>query len=306
MTVELPPGLLALGDRGPSWEGWLSDLPGTVDGLVRDWSLVPDGAAMHGECALALPVRTDEGRPAVLKVTWPHWEAEHEHLALQHWHGNGSVELVRADPRRLALLLERLRPVDLGSVGVDEACAVVGGLYPRLHRPAVPQLRRLSAVVASWTERLAALDDVPAPRRLVDRAVALGRELAADPATDGRLVHTDLHYANVLAADREPWLAIDPKPLSGDPHAEPAPLLWNRWDEAVGTGDLRAALRRRVDVVCEVAGLDDVRVQHWAVVRVLASVLWTVEDARAQRRGLTAADRESITRSVAVAKAVQD
>lgn len=305
MTVELPAGLLTLGGRDASWTTWLAELPRLAQGLLDDWSLTSDGAAMHGECALALPVRTAEGRTAVLKVTWPHWEAEHEHLALRHWHGAGAVELLRADPRRLALLLERLHPVDLTGIPVDDACTVIGGLYPRLHRPAVPQLRRLSDVVGSWTERLAALDDVPAPRRLIDRAVGLGRDLAADPATDGRLVHADLHFGNVLAADREPWLAIDPKPLSGDPHAEVAPLMWNRWDEAVDTGDVRGALRRRVDVVCEVAGLDDRRVREWTVVRAMATVLWSVEDARAQHRGLTAADRDGATRAVTVAKAVQ-
>jgi streptomycin 6-kinase len=55
------------------------------------------------------------------------------------------------------------------------------------------------------------------------------RDLLADPATTGTLVHGDLHYANVLAGDREAWLTIDPKPVSGDPHFEPAPMLWNRF-----------------------------------------------------------------------------
>ena len=38
----------------------------------------------------------------------------------------------------------------------------------------------------------------------------------------------------MLAADREPWLTIAPKPLNGDPHYELAPMLWNRWDELAG------------------------------------------------------------------------
>ena len=59
----------------------------------------------------------------------------------------------------------------------------------------------------------------------------------SDDASTGTMTHGDLHYANVLAADREPWLVIDPKPMSGDPHYEPAPLLWNRWDEL--DGDIR-------------------------------------------------------------------
>ncbi|MFI5426222.1 aminoglycoside phosphotransferase family protein [Aeromicrobium sp. UC242_57] len=78
------------------------------------------------------------------------------------------------------------------------------------------------------------------PRRIVEQAIRLGRSFVDDPDSVGRLIHADLHYENVLAAERAPWLAIDPKPVSGDPHYEVAPLLWNRWDEAVATGDVRA------------------------------------------------------------------
>ena len=62
---------------------------------------------------------------------------------------------------------------------------------------------------------------------LVEHAAAVARHLLDDPATDGTLVHLDLHAGNVLAGEREPWLVIDPKAVSGDPHAEPAPVLWN-------------------------------------------------------------------------------
>ena len=68
----------------------------------------------------------------------------------------------------------------------------------------------------------------------MEQAVSLGRDFVADPASVGTLIHGDLHYENVLAGDREPWLVIDPKPTSGDPHYEVAPLLWNRWDELRG------------------------------------------------------------------------
>lgn len=79
------------------------------------------------------------------------------------------------------------------------------------------------------------------------------------------MIHTDLHDENVLAADREPWLAIDPKPLSGDPHYEPAPMLWNRWTEAVATGDVRSAVRRRFHTLVDVAasGPADTATRDW-------------------------------------------
>lgn len=143
------------------------------------------------------------------------------------------------------------------------------------------------------------------PRRLVEQAVARGREFVADPASTGRLIHGDLHYANVLAGDREPWLVIDPKPTSGDPHYEVGPLLGNRWPEVGRSGSVRDGVRRRFHTVVDEAGLDEDRARHWVIVRAMCSALWAVEDARAMSRVLDAAEREWITVLVTVAKAVQ-
>lgn len=301
---SIPPGLAAAGARGPAWADWLDRLPRLLTGVLADWTLTPDGAATHGRCALVVPVRTADGVPAALKLTFPHDEAATEHLALRRWGGNAAVTLLRADPHRFALLLERLGPGDLGDLRADEAVAVVAGLYPRLHVPALPQTPRLSQRLAVWADRMAALPNgAPVPRRYVEQAVALARALAADPATDARLLHGDLHDENVLAGRRAPWLAIDPKPLAGDPHWEPAPLLWNRWQEAVVSGDLRGALRRRLAVACEVGGLDPDRARDLTVVRVMVNALWELEDAATLDRE---PDRDWLTRQVAVAKAVQD
>ena len=84
----------------------------------------------------------------------------------------------------------------------------------------------------------------------------------------------------MLAADREPWLAIDPKPMSGDPHYEPAPLLWNRWDEL--EGDIRGGVRRRFHAVIDAAGLEEDRARDWVVVRMVLNAHWSIRSGRAQ------------------------
>jgi streptomycin 6-kinase len=301
--VKLPVTFDAFRARGSSWATWLDALPALVDALLADWQLSADGEPTHGFCALVLPVRTPSGRPAMLKLGWPHPEAEHEHLALKRWAGNGAVEVLRADPRRFALLLERLHAEDLGDLWDVEACELVAGLYGRLHVPALPQLRSLSESLDRATGELAQLPrDAPLPRRLVDQAFALGRGFVTDPATDGTLIHGDLHYANVLAADREPWLVIDPKPQSGDPHYELAPMLWNRFDELAG--DVRDGVRRRFHTLVDVAGLDEHRARDWVVVRMLHNALGRLADPPGVRR-ITPTD-DYLTMCVAIAKAVQE
>ncbi len=303
--IAVPAGLRALPGFGAPWVDWLDALPRTTADLVAEWELTPDGEPMSGRCSMVVPVRTAQGRPAVLKVGWPHEEARHEGLVLQHWRGDGAVQLLRADPHRWALLLERAHRRDLTDLDDAAACEVVGGLLARLHRPAPPQLAALSAAVARWADGLAALPrSAPVPHRMVAQAVTLARAFAADPATDGTAVHTDAHYENVLAADREPWLVIDPKPLSGDPHYEVAPLLWNRWAEVADSP--RAGLQRRLDAAVDALGLDRDRARDWVVVRELCNALWVLQDADRFDRPLSAADHEELTRVVTIVKAVQD
>jgi streptomycin 6-kinase len=300
VTIDLPVDVLAMRDRGDDWAAWVDRLPALARDLLDEWDLTVDGALMNGFCSLVVPVLTPDGQRAVLKL---HTDADadesdFEHLALQRWHGNGAVLLLRADPRRQAMLLERLHPRDLATIGDLEACDVVAGLYGRIHVAALPQLRTITSYVERWTADLEALPhDVPIPRRMREQCAALTRDLVTDPASVGRIIHGDLHHHNVLAADREPWLVIDPKPMSGDPHYEPAPMLWNRWD-VIAAGDVRTNLRRRFHTIIDAAGLDEDRARDWVVVRMVHNMSWAVIDGDP--------DEDYLTRCVAIIKAVQE
>ena len=297
LPFDLPPTFLAAALRSPEWAAWVDRVPRTVRDLIDEWDLVVDGEPMHGWTSLVVPVRA-EGRAAVLKIAWPQEECQHEILALQHWHGNGAVLMLRADPRRNAMLLERLSTRDLTQVGDIDACEIVAGLYGDLHVPAPPQLLTLSSYVRRYSDDLERLPShAPLPRRIVEQAVRLGRDLVDDPATDGTLIHGDLHYENVLAAERAPWLAIDPQPVSGDPHYEVTPLLGNRWDEIVASGDVRDAVRRRFHTVVDAARLDEDRARDWVIVREAHNAMWAIQDGD---------DPDRVTMAIAIIKAVQD
>lgn len=284
-------------EGSPTGDEWLRGLPHLVDDLLDQWELRIDGESMHGVAALVVPVRRTDGSAAVLKLTWPHPEAAHEHLALRHWGGRGAVRLLAANPTRFALLLERLDSGrDLWPEPIDAACAAIGDLLGQLDRPAPPQLPTLSGHVAATSPLLAGGAPGQVPRRFVDQATSLARELTADGAVDARLVHTDLHFRNVLAGQRQPWLAIDPKPLAAEPAYAVAPALWNRWDEALDSRDVRRHLRRRLSVICEHAGLDEARARAWTIVREVHNAAWAAADG----------DRDRITVAVAVIKAMQE
>jgi streptomycin 6-kinase len=299
MPVTLPDGVLGMAERGPDWAAWVEALPDTVSDLMEEWDLEPDGIPMHGFVGLVLPVLTD-GRTAVLKLSFPDDETEHEHLALRRWGGRGAAALLRADPHRRALLIDRLGERKLNEVDVEEACEQVALRYADLHVPASPQFHRLSDVCSRWGEALAGLPRSAAlPQRLVQQAVAQARGLARH--RDNR--RTQVHGDNVLEAPEGKdydgdWVVIDPKPLSGDPHLEPAPMLWNRWDDAVETGDVRDAVRRRFFTIIDTAGLDEDRARDWVVLRLLAFGLQQLEEPTPESDDL-------VTRAVTVAKAVQ-
>lgn len=306
--VEVPAALERNRRLGPGWDAWLDALPGRAAGLLDEWSLRVTGPAQHGAASLVLPVVDEDAQPAVLKISYDGTdETEHEALALQHWGGRGAVRLLRADPRRRALLLEQLHATDLTGLWDLEACEVVAGLYGALDVPAPPQLRTVASYVEEWVAAMAASGhDIPIPRRLVEQTVSLARDLTAPRSERDVLVHHDLHFENVLAADREPWLVIDPQPKAGERAYELEPMLRNRWDELYGHGSVREGVRQRFFTLVDGAGLDEDRARGWVVVRAVVNAHWSVEDARRAGRGLDAEEREHVTRCITIAKAVQE
>jgi streptomycin 6-kinase len=149
----------------------------------------------------------------------PHFEGESEIEGLRFWNGDPAVRLLDANPDLGAMLLERCDPgVALRTVPEPEQDVVIAGLLRRLWRvPAAPHsFRPLSAMMALWRdETLAQAGNWP-DAGLVREGLRLLDELPRSSPSHV-LLATDLHAGNVLRAEREPWLVIDPKPFIGDP-----------------------------------------------------------------------------------------
>jgi streptomycin 6-kinase len=204
----------------------------------------------------------------VLKVQFPDRESEHEAEALRVWDGDGAVRLLEHDPDRRALLLERARPgTHLAEVGLERALDVFVGLLPRLWKPAGPPFRPLAEEAAWWVDDLPERWEEagrPFERELLDAAIDALQGLAA---TQGEqvLVHQDFHALNVLAAQREPWLTIDPKPLAGEREFGIAAIV-----RGTELGHSTRDVLRRLDRLTSELGLDRERARGWALGQTIA------------------------------------
>ncbi|MFI7345076.1 aminoglycoside phosphotransferase family protein [Streptomyces sp. NPDC049936] len=274
--IDVPDGLAAAQAKynGEAGRAFIDGLPELAASFLRRWELRLDGPSMHGWAALVLPVVRRDGVPAVLKLQIADEESEGEPVALRVWDGDGAVRLLDHDPATGTMLLERLDADRMLSHVEDSRAAVlvIARLLAHLTAtPAPPGMRRLGDIARAMLERtpgaLAAIPD-PADRRLVADCAAALREVAGEPGD--RLLHWDLHFENVLASARAPWLAIDPKPLAGDPGFDLLPALDNRYDPA--------ETRWRFDAMTDVLGLDRQRARAWSLARVLQNSLWNVED----------------------------
>jgi streptomycin 6-kinase len=241
--------------------------------VARDWGLTlgdpyPPGAASLCVLRAELP----DGTPAVLKISDPHRESEQEADALERWNGDGAVRLLRRDDERDALLLERCEPGKPLAEGADDPLGILIGLLPRLWKDATG-FRTLAEEAEWWLEEgdLAQM----AQSRQRDAVVSLVRELAP---TQGELVlvHQDLHGDNVLAAEREPWLVIDPKPLAAEREFAVAPIV-----RSGELGHSRREVLYRLDRLCSELGLDRERARGWTIVQTAA---WLEGENSARRR----------------------
>jgi len=270
---------------GEAGRAWIAALPQLTTAIMDSWGLRRDGPSSCGAIALVLPVVQADGSPAMLKLQPIDEETVGEPAALRAWGGDGAVRLLQHDGHSGTMLLERLDADRTLAVVPDDLAAlrILSQLLARLSSVAAPpDVRRLADIAAGMLDRVPqALVRLPAADHpLVRRCAASVRELL--PEAGDRLLHWDLHYDNVLASRpdlprsgaREPWLAIDPKPLAGDPCFELLPALHNRWDDVVASGDVPRAVRRRFDLMTEILGVDRQRALGWTLGRVLQNLLW--------------------------------
>lgn len=300
-NIELPPTLVRNVLSLPRGRAWLDGWPKIAHRYLEEWDLVlelePGVGPWSGQCAVVLPVATADGRPAALKVTAPHAEALPEPDALELWDGNGAVELLESAADDFVLLLERLDgDSSLAGLPLADTTEIWGSILSRLSiapaGPVGPESRwaaipSVAEQAEQWTDTLPQEWETlgrPFDRWLLEYALevcqvhgAVGRRRDQDV-----LVHSDLHYLNILPVLEHPrqFLAIDPKPVLGDAEFAVAPMLWNRISE-LSSADPAAHLRDRCTDLALAARLDPMLARDWSVVREVDNALGYLREGKA-------------------------
>jgi streptomycin 6-kinase len=277
-ALEIPDEVVRmnLSANGAAGRAWLGSLPGLVEELTDRWSLTIGPAFAGGAVGFVAPAERRGGDRLVLKVSFVDEETQHEPDALRHWAGDGAVRLVDAEPARGALLLERLEPGTALGDHPDraEAIGIACSLLRRLWRP-VPDghpfslVRDLASRLADELPGRFVRQDRPFDERLVRTAADLCHDLA-DSSEEAVLANRDFHLWNVLAAEREPWLVIDPKPLVGERAFDTGHLVRTLLPERLDVGSVDAI----VDRLAAELELEPTHVRAWALVRSVDDALW--------------------------------
>ncbi|MEZ4706031.1 MAG: aminoglycoside phosphotransferase family protein [Caldilineaceae bacterium] len=267
---------------------WLDALPALVDECAQRWSLRVQPPFAPLSYNYVLPATRADGSEVVLKLGVPNDELTTEIEALRIFDGRGIVQLLFGDAIRGILLLERVQPGAMLLTVEDDARAteIAADVMQLLWRPAPQQHRfaHFTELIEEMRATLATLSEGvgPFPKKLVETAQALARDLLASPQ-EQMVLHGDFHHYNVLSSGRAatcdvPWLAIDPKGRVGERACEVGALLHNPDLARYTVSELKPLLARRIDILTERLQLPRERLVAWGVVYAMISACWSYEE----------------------------
>lgn len=289
---------------GATGEAWLGQLPTLVAEFEQRWAIRVERAfEPGGVIGFVAPATLADRTPVVFKISIPDRETMHEGAALRLYDGIGAVRLRADDKEKGALLLERCLPGTplLDSPDENAANSIAVSVLRQLWRTRVPPghpFDRATDRAAEWAKTIRrefAELGRPFETDLAAQAASLFKELSTEGGPQV-LLHQDFHHGNILAGQRQPWLAIDPKPLVGDPAFDAGTLLRDRKEALLSDPSPRRRMARRLDQLADECELDRERMRAWALAQGVELGLWS----------LGVGDREGGERDIACASLLAD
>lgn len=276
---------------GDAGRDWLDRLPSIIDEYADRWSLRIDPPLALSYNYVAPATRAD-GTPAIFKcgVVTDNSSIRAEIAALKHWDGDGAALVLEDDARNGVYLLERLVPgKEIVEIDDEISTRIAAGLMRRLWKP-LPTDHSFPTL-ADWSKAFGELRQRhdggtgPLSADLIARGEALYVDLVTTQS-DPILLHGDLHHFNILSAQREPWLIIDPHGVIGEPAFEVGPWLRNTVGDPNGPHahlyllnqpNARAVLNRRLHDFAELLEIDRQRLRDWGIAFATLSACWSDE-----------------------------
>lgn len=282
-TQNLPPRFVAnvAGAGGAKGARWLRDLPRIIDEIAGRWSLIVESHFPNLSYNFVAPCVRANGAAAVLKIGFPeaHSVIFGEAAFLRAANGNGAVKLLRFDPERRALLLERLTPGEslkrMCAADDEQATRVAAGVLKRIRRQPPPSGE--FPTLKSWIDDFQTAEPIAYAGDAMKKAQNHFAELAASSA-ERLLLHGDFHHQNILSAGGGRFLAIDPKGIVGDIGFEIAVFLNNPRGWLLARPNRRELLRRRVEIFADAFAVEPRNLRKWAYAEAVLSAWWTIED----------------------------
>ncbi len=267
----------AYGEKGIAW---LQNLPKLLQTAENRWQLTDLHQFPNLAYNYVATARDATGKSVVFKAGVPGGEFLTEPAALRHFDGCGMVRLLKSDDELGLMLLEHLLPGANLAENIDEETATNAFIHVLNRLKKSPSTETVFPSVSDWAGGFKRLRDKfgtganAMPARTLDRAEDLMTELISSSGP-AYLLHGDLHHWNILSAQREPWLAIDPKGVLGELEYEVGAWLRNPFPQLLQSVHPERLISNRVDMLAERLRFDRERLLGWGYCQSVLAGVWS-------------------------------
>ena len=288
-----------LGDKmnalyGIEGVSWVRRIPSMLEQLESDWRLTLGSPFSLLTYNYVISATNERGEEVILKLGFPGAELMREIQCLKLFQGRTSVLLLKSNPHIGALLMERAVPgrnlvEEDDEVAIDALYSVIGGLHVNppgeSDFPTVEDWRRGFIRYRKRFEGKSSL----IPRGVVEHAETLYKNLTQS-SEEQFLLHGDLHHGNILSAEREPWLAIDPQGVIGERAYELGAFLRNPMPLMLTWDDLEMRTGRRIELLAATFSIPEDRIAGWGYTQAILAAIWAIEESESWEPWVRIAD----------------
>jgi streptomycin 6-kinase len=269
----------AFGEEGGRW---LDRLPEIIREIERKWSLEIEKPFPNLSYHFVAPCVFKTGGEAVVKIGFPGERATtfREVRMLEFMDGDGICKLLRFDEKRLALLLEKVTPGEnlkaICGSGDDARAVEIAIKILRNFWRAPPENIEFPRM-EKWFDVLKKAEKTGFAPGYVKRARRFFDELSA-AGERKTLLHGDFHHENILSAEREPFLVIDPKGIIGDIGYDLSVFMINHAEWLKSEPDLEKKLDAAIRAFSEAFEIEPQNLRRWIFAHSVLSAWWSFEE----------------------------